>query len=56
MNKIALFKWTWNPMSLLISLVTRCPITHAAIYDAKTGLWWHASETEGKLMATSATG
>lgn len=36
-------------MSLLISLVTRCPITHAAIYDEKTGKWWHASETEGKF-------
>lgn len=36
-------------MSLLISLVTRCPITHAAIYDEKTEKWWHASETAGKF-------
>lgn len=45
-NKIALF--TVSPTSLtalLISAVTHCPYSHAAI--CVDGVWWHASESTG---------
>ena len=53
-NKIALF--TVSPTSLtalLISAVTRCPYSHAAI--CVDGVWWHASESTGQFSKMNLT-